>query len=576
MIQVPGDIIALLHEDHCRKNIRIHFPNGERTDICNDLIVKDSVSFTESLCSQNKLKFGLCESPIFECEVVGVGNIKGATIEVYCEIECDSSVTGADYKLELDYYVYPILLGVFIVDSCKRQADMIHRKIEAYNVVASNDWKIGKIERLKYNFGGNYTPNMGYFIGSCGVPMATTVCDEDPHTWGTSSGHLIYQVDNNQTFLHVEYTAYRIKWSSATNSLYKCGFPIKTTPEKIRENFDKAARAPYLNISEQARKMAQALAVPHVRICKRTSNVQEESIVECSIGMFEYIYPYITNFYDANTANYMEYYIPVSYTSYYKNQTSTYGVKTFDYNVSSDKQYKIFTYNSDYSYMNNYNFDFSMNAITLSGNAVYRPIYPDDFNLRDKAEALTQLFGMLTYFTRDGGAKMTTLKRQFSLDPSSSLYPGVTLYPQGVTGGMLLPDDYQTCWYDDEYSKPFGAVVCQYKNTNNEDCEFTYYLSGFDEDTDESTYQVYSLENNDIIKSSIWTEAQIQEICDIIASNISGVSYMPVEFVGRGLPYVEAGDTFEILTKSNDSITTIILHRVLAGDQTLTDTYKSV
>ena len=51
---------------------------------------------------------------------------------------------------------------------------------------------------------------------------------------------------------------------------------------------------------------------------------------------------------------------------------------------------------------------------------------------------------------------------------------------------------------------------------------------------------------------------------------------MPVEFTGRGLPYVEAGDTFEILTKSNDSITTIVLNRTIKGEQCLIDSYKSV
>ena len=51
---------------------------------------------------------------------------------------------------------------------------------------------------------------------------------------------------------------------------------------------------------------------------------------------------------------------------------------------------------------------------------------------------------------------------------------------------------------------------------------------------------------------------------------------MTVDFAGRGLPYVEAGDTFEILTKSNDSITTIVLNRTIKGEQTLTDEYKSV
>ena len=51
---------------------------------------------------------------------------------------------------------------------------------------------------------------------------------------------------------------------------------------------------------------------------------------------------------------------------------------------------------------------------------------------------------------------------------------------------------------------------------------------------------------------------------------------MTVDFAGRGLPYVEEGDTFEILTKSNDSITTIVLNRTIKGEQTLTDEYKSV
>ena len=82
MISVPDSIKEKLHLDHCQKNIRIHFPNGERSDICNDLIVKDTVNFTESLCSQETLKFGLSEASVFECETVGVGNIKGATIDV--------------------------------------------------------------------------------------------------------------------------------------------------------------------------------------------------------------------------------------------------------------------------------------------------------------------------------------------------------------------------------------------------------------------------------------------------------------------------------------------------------------
>ena len=140
MLTVPETIKDLLHQDTCRKNIRIHFPNGERSDICNNLIVKDSISFTESLCSQETLKFGLCEAPIFECETVGVGNIKGATIEVNVEIFCDPDVAGSEWKIDLQAHVYSIPYGTFVVDSCQRQADLIHRRIVAYGLLSTVDF----------------------------------------------------------------------------------------------------------------------------------------------------------------------------------------------------------------------------------------------------------------------------------------------------------------------------------------------------------------------------------------------------------------------------------------------------
>ena len=119
-------------------------------------------------------------------------------------------------------------------------------------------------------------------------------------------------------------------------------------------------------------------------------------------------------------------------------------------------------------------------------------------------------------------------------------------------------------------------VQCEYKNTSDEDCVYYLYLTGYDKTTPRSTYAVYDISSNKIIKDQKWTEAQITTICNTIAANLEGVTYMPVEFVGRGLPYVEAGDTFEILTASNDSITTIVLNRTLSGEQVLTDSYKSV
>lgn len=86
-MNTPQVIVELLQSDSVYKNIRVHFPDGEHEDITNKDIVTESVKFSESLCSQNDFKLGLCESPSIEFETVGIGNIQGATIE--CTLEID-------------------------------------------------------------------------------------------------------------------------------------------------------------------------------------------------------------------------------------------------------------------------------------------------------------------------------------------------------------------------------------------------------------------------------------------------------------------------------------------------------
>lgn len=135
MINVPAKIKELFKSSSVRKNIRIHFPNGEQSDICNDKLVSESFSFTESICSGENFSLGLMESPTIEFEVVAVDSFKGATIQVYCEIYCEETIEGAEYRTDLNHYVYSIPYGVFIVDTCKRQADLEHRKVTAYSGV---------------------------------------------------------------------------------------------------------------------------------------------------------------------------------------------------------------------------------------------------------------------------------------------------------------------------------------------------------------------------------------------------------------------------------------------------------
>lgn len=579
MIQVPDEIKALLHQDTCKKNIRIHFPNDERSDICNGLIVKDSVSFTESLCSQNALKFGLCEASIFECETVGVGNIKGAVIEVSCEIYCESTVTGAEWRSDLEAYIYSIPYGTFTVNSCQRQADIIHRKIVAYGGTASlkstNPIILAKNACLEFSTQVAYSPDIFssiMMISNSRTPLPganlqalTKISD--------SISVLIdfYEAFDTYRSLYLECSGYMIEDTTADDKLYF------VDPSALLKSKGEIKNDLFSNL------------LPEYKVRFNPSfdktNVFGIGLGQCALGYVgdiptkasgvalqngAFIYPYQF----CKLATLEKAIILVPHTVKITEQQIGHSEIIKSYSVYRDKTainfYEVDT--TDYPHFRGYApRDIPIDLQTPTAYS-YDPSKIDYVQLMVAALELQGEFGNMNHLNE---FVLLNIKQQFALLPETTLYPSGTLYPEGVTGGEIIPNDYQSCWYDDEYTKPFGAIHCIYTDSNDVQNDFTYYLTGYSASTQTDDYLVYELSENAIIQMYKWTHAQIQDICETIASNIDGVTYMPVDFVGRGLPYVEAGDTFEVLTKLNDSITTIVLNRTLTGDQTLKDQYKS-
>ena len=582
MLTVPDEIKELLHLDSCPKNIRIHFPNGERSDVCNDLIVKDSVKFTESLCSQDKLKFGLCESPVFECETVGVGNIKGATIEVSCEVYCNPTVTGAEFKTDIQAFVYAISYGTFVVDSCKRQADMIHRRIVAYGGTAtfyhgiSNSFEISK----DYYFPAAYSSivydantfllaisNIGVKQYSPSVFNATEVSPSGDSTY--AFGIKEWQYEGNNVGLN--FTGRYFSYGS--------NFATRDVLCQIEGNI----REDVINqIVDDIISMCDGYGLPAEM--KDPQYWKKDKLLLIMMGYgaggatlyknasytsLPYLfYPFLE---EGN--GFIRVFYGVS-----KIQFKYVGGALIDEVTYSDPYIENLTalkLTSKYPELNNYTTHFENREIP---EWQYRRQFvpPEDYDNVKELNKIIELSGLFGFARRNNSFDLLNIKRQFGLLPDDTLYPGLTLYPTGVVGGSIKREDYQSCWYDDEYTKPFGAIRCTYKDSNNDEYTYIYYMVGSDQYQDVDSYQTYDFSDNEIIQNNTWTAANIKTICQRIAANISGVTYMPVDFVGRGLPYVEAGDTFEILTRSNDSITTIVLNKTTSGEQTLTDSYKSV
>lgn len=592
MIQVPDEIKELLHLDTCKKNIRIHFPNGERSDICNDLIVKDSVSFTESLCSQDTLKFGLCEASKFECETVGVGNVKGARIEVSCEVYCDSSVEDAVWQMDLQAWVYAIPYGTFVIDEAKRQADLNHRKIVAYGGISGKGWEITDFEENKWLKSTNYNPNMGFFITANGFDVTADMVDETEISWSNTQevGYMLpytQPIPNLRLFVNVKADAlcwsnqsvyrYNNRTDFTSNNLFRIDAkynPIEPIQKQILDSL-----APYNDelVQEDINKALYGWMHFYTIMTQMSSNVGYAKEYQLDN---EFFYPYATSFYNTTSGFHGEtiLYIPkrLIITVYDNVRQESVDEIEIDNLMEYARAYKR-TYKSAFSLFSDLNYYFTEAEPddAFGGVAEYNPNFKD-FDLQDNASAFVELRGIFGNVDRYNQTRLINIKQQFGLLPNTTLYPSGSLYPQGVTGGKLFPNDYQSCWYDDDYTLPYGMIRCQYKNTNSKDKVLNLYFGGFTTGSPINTYRVYDLSNNAIIKAYQWTAATIRALCQIIAANILGVTYMPVDFAGRGLPYVESGDTFEILTKSNDSITTIVLNRTLTGEQTLKDSYKSV
>lgn len=106
-----------LTEEVSYKKLILYFPTLNLT-ITNNQLVQGSFSLEESLCSDNDLNFGACESAQFKVTVADV----------------EQDLTGLEFSAkQIVNDVYEMPLGTYIVDSAKKQSDKRFKDIIAYD-----------------------------------------------------------------------------------------------------------------------------------------------------------------------------------------------------------------------------------------------------------------------------------------------------------------------------------------------------------------------------------------------------------------------------------------------------------
>lgn len=582
MINIPEEVRNLLKEGSVRKNFRVHFPNGERADITNENVIGESVTLTESLCSQNSLTFGLCETPQIEFETFGVENIKGATIE--CSIEVEQN----------DGTFYSIPLGKFVVDSCKKQADMTHRQIQAYSPLEFKDLKQYPyvysalsqsmyldttdifidpevlVKLLKFDgvvdeepvYNTPYTIEPTYEFTYEGVAYVLSV---GYRTYFAESGALVGgRVPRSAFALRYE-KSQELYDKIASNPIMKYGYDEMRTETTsgfttLLETIDKAfignntitlrkgsniftlGKGRYADIDE----LSNTVVFPYGVYSSETILADSSCIVEMFAA------PHVLT--NLTLIKKSDYSVVYSTGVHYDNRIVWKEIGQLIYDESIPWGGLMIKPTSEKKSIKMVNSSTGKNT----SQTLYKINFPSllDESIQDMIQGYIELYGKFGVVDRYGNFEIKSINDNFLPENKET----------------LTPSDYSSLWYEDNNSKKIGRISFDVKEDGQDDP--VHYEYDIVDDFNTVDYCTYDISNNFFVKNggykNIETFAKI-----IMAENVKDITYMPMEITIQGRPDIEVGDVFDVVLNDGTHFNGFVEKRTLSGIQALTDSIVS-
>lgn len=619
MITIPEEIKALLQSGNALKNVRIHFPNGERADITNDYhLLEGTFKFTEQICSQNTLKFGLCEANIIEFQCIDIENIEGCEIAVYHEIDISSQAEEfiAEHGMASDDVAFPyyrIPYGVFIVKKCPRTSDMNIRSVAAYTKEVDWDLYNNPLDKEKHK--GKYLceENSPYNFNVMAQMYSNVLRDyQEGYFAEKTEVELpnIYAMTGVMTLN----SSVTVSNSTGTDSSPKYSFIIKGWGNYLTitdDNADALYELIYSNLAEDDARIQRVID----KIMEYANNPQysfeldtlEQSIAKFKSAMINVTYygkrfgsdtpenSNIVAFTELNNHHYIYPYMGYSKTELSKLNyvgaircTWTVEFTLIEYHYDRNDEFvQTIIYESDAQLRPAS--DFKVNIINsfphiymqesrekfrANGKTMYA-LTDSKIELRNTYAAMLELCGMFGRYNRQGCFEFFTIGDNFGLYPSENLYPSEDLYPKEPSAGSVYRTHYISARYEDNYTKPYGKIDVTYQNTDGE-LVYAYYplVDEEAEDYNADNYQTYSLTSNYLIQNSMFSAETIEQILSNVAENIKSAQYMPAEIKLIGRPDIEAGDVIHVITNEG-GFETFVLRRTLTGEQMLIDNFES-
>ena len=474
----------------------------------------------------------------------------------------------AAYKEDLEAYVYSIPLGTFYVDSCKKESNMLIRQVVAYGEAAYIDWSLTDYQKRMVSapFGDdtfkisysdflfmitgikpdNYTEDQyssllftdytdRLFDGENGYVIREYKCldiVDDPIKFDEN-----YTAEDIQSILDKLDEFYENGYIATNLGTYLEAQKIEAQPRVLPKHITKRGAYYYPSASETFYGNGKYIVTDEVinrkviYMPKYSKTISSQAwSVGSDMGLF-----FTTKLTAYNNNDEIVDVLDLGnkitgYVRYMRSTTDTLTVPR-----PSTKQ-KLEFWNSDHT--------------SSSKISCYVPDY-SNVDFYKLINAYLELKGMFGRVNRQTGEF-----ELFRLTDNQTQIP-------------TTQDQEQSLWYEDDYALPYGAASVTY-NDGTDDVYSIAYCTGYDENTDPSTYRIYDVSSNVIIKENTFTQAKIDTILADIVAGIDGVNYLPVELDMVGRPDIEAGDYLSIDT-DDGTVSTIVMQRTLSGIQSIVD-----
>lgn len=549
-----------LFSDTCLKHYKIICLEPYKTISEHD-IVQDSIEFTDSICSQDELKFGLCEAAYFSCQIYGDYDLVGKDISVEIQFKDNNPL--------YDEW-YTATLGKFRVESLKKIDNHGLRQLEAFEMSGA---------RVILSGFEQFRRSIPVFSNVPDVIDAQTLINtsmgflpppkpHDSHVpWVARSDASVPKESGD--YLVVRYYEYILDCSVDSAIYY-------IDADKMNDYDQNLPRIKQLfsiyNFGLKADEIEEYLT-PRV-----THTIYDSAFYSSSkylLKMREPIFGYINGFQNLASGHGQKMSIRMPYNISVLSRYSEQPLETYDLYESAYDSLHVYSPIITLKY--NPSIKTERELITLGSRTgasadVYRIPEKNLQNIKliDYVNDILEVNASFVRLDEKGKVDICTLDDGGkAIYPRTDLFPKSNLYPKFCKEiKEVLSSQIKDVLYEDFTTKQYGYVRVAYQNEENQ-------LTSFTIKCDSSKPNVYDMTNNKLFTSQIWDESIIEDIIkNYFYPKLSGVSYTPCDLTMMGMPLWKAGTPIKV-NMSDNSFKTYIMRRTLSGAPSLTDNITS-